>query len=145
MNLKHRGFSLIEIMVVLIIIGMITAGVATNFLGKADDAKLKQVKVDFVNIENALDLYKLDNYRYPTNDQGLRALVEKPSSDPVPRQWQTGGYLKGMPLDPWGNTYVYIEPGEKGPYDLYSLGADGRTGGEGFDADLFNWQRFEQQ
>lgn len=144
MKAKQSGFSLIEIMVVLIIIGMLTAGVATNFLGKADDAKLKQVKVDFVNIENALDLYKLDNFRYPSNEQGLEALVTKPSIDPAPRQWQTGGYLKGLPLDPWGNLYVYIAPGEKGAYDLYSLGADGRAGGEGFDADLFNWQRFEK-
>ena len=140
---KNKGFSLIEIMVVLIIIGMLAAGVATNFLGKADDAKLKQVKVDFVNIENALDLYKLDNFRYPTNEQGLEALVEKPAVEPVPRQWQTGGYLKGLPLDPWGNPYMYVTPGEKGAYDLYTFGADGRSGGEAFDADIFNWQRFE--
>ena len=130
MKAKQNGFSLIEIMVVLIIIGMLAAGVATNFLGKADDAKLKQVKVDLVKIENALDLYKLDNYRYPTNEQGLEVLV--------------GNYLKGYPLDPWGNDYVYVEPGEKGPYDLYSLGADGRSGGEGYDADIFHWQRFEK-
>ena len=120
------------------------AGVATNFLGKADDAKIKQVKVDFVNIENALDLYKLDNYRYPSNEQGLEALVSKPTVDPVPKQWQTGGYLKGIPLDPWGNAYVYVVPGEKSAYDLYTLGEDARSGGEGYNRDIYNWERFEQ-
>ena len=144
MRARQAGFSLIEIMVVLIIMGMLIAGVATNFIGKTDEAKLKQVKIDFAAIENALDLYKLDNYRYPTTEQGLEALVEKPTAEPVPPQWQSGGYLKGLPVDPWNNPYNYIVPGEKGPYELYSLGADGRSGGEEYDADLFNWQRYEQ-
>jgi general secretion pathway protein G len=141
---KQGGFSLIEIMVVLIIIGVITAGVGARFLGKADQARVDQAKVDFATIEKALKLYRLDNYRYPTSEQGLDALIEKPTVDPLPRQWQDGGYLDSIPMDPWGNEYVYITPGEKGDYDLYTLGADGQSGGEGFDADLYNWQRREK-
>lgn len=137
---SQKGFSLIEIMVVLIIIGVITAGVGARFLGKADQARVDQTSTDFATIEKALKLYKLDNYRYPTSEQGLEALIEKPEGA---RQWQEGGYLDALPIDPWGNPYVYITPGEKGEFDIYSLGADGSSGGEGFDADIFNWQRFE--
>ena len=140
---QQTGFSLIEIMVVLIIIGVIAAGVGGQFLGKADQARVDQANVDFATIEQALKLYRLDNFRYPTNEQGLEALVEQPTSDPVPRQWQPGGYLDALPIDPWGNPYVYVIPGERGDFDLYSLGADGQSGGEEFDADIFNWQRKE--
>ncbi len=140
---QQHGFSLIEIMVVLIIIGVITAGVGARFLGKADQARVDQAMVDFSTIEQALKLYRLDNYRYPSNEQGLDALVNKPSIDPLPRQWQSGGYLEALPIDPWGNPYVYIIPGERGEFDLYSLGADGQSGGQEFDADIYNWQRFE--
>ena len=135
---KHSGFSLIEIMVVLVIIGVIVAGVGGKFLGKADESRVKQVKVDFKTIEKALKLYKLDNYKFPNSEQGLEALIERPSVEPIPKQWQDGGYLDKLPLDPWGNPYVYIAPGENGPFDLYSLGADGRSGGEGYDEDLYN-------
>ncbi len=135
---KQQGITIIEVMVVLIIISVITAGAAMNFMGKADDAKIKQVRTDMATIEKALDMYKLDNHRYPTDEQGLEALREKPAADPVPRQWQKGGYLKKDAIDPWGNPYVYIVPGENGPYDIYSLGADGQTGGEEFDADLYH-------
>lgn len=135
---KQTGFSLIEIMVVLVIIGVIVAGVGGRFLGKADESRVKQVKVDFKTIEKALSLYKLDNFKYPTGEQGLEALVERPSVDPIPRQWQDGGYLDKLPEDPWGNPYVYIAPGENGPFDLYTLGADGRSGGEGYDKDLYH-------
>jgi general secretion pathway protein G len=140
----QKGFSLIEIMVVLIIIGVITAGVGARFLGKADQARVDQAKVDFSTIEKALKLYRLDNYRYPTNEQGLEALIEKPTVDPLPRQWQDGGYLDSLPVDPWGNPYVYISPGEQGDYDLYSLGADGQSGGEEFDKDLYSRDRRER-
>lgn len=135
---KQKGFSLIEIMVVLVIIGVIVAGVGGKFLGKADESRVKQVRVDFKTIDKALSLYKLDNYKYPTSEQGLEALVERPSVDPIPKQWQDGGYLDKLPVDPWGNPYVFITPGESGPYDLYSLGADGRSGGESYDKDLYN-------
>jgi general secretion pathway protein G len=144
MKTKQSGFSLIEIMVVLIIIGVITAGVGAKFLGKADQARVDQAKIDFSTIEKALKLYRLDNYRYPSSEQGLEALVEKPSVDPLPRQWQDGGYLDRLPVDPWGNEYVYITPGESSEFDVYSLGADGRSGGEDFDKDLFNRDRFEK-
>jgi len=137
---KQGGFSLIEIMVVIIIIGMIAAGVGTQLFGKADESRVKQVKIDFSAIEQALSLYRLDNFRYPSNEQGLEALVNKPSIDPIPKNYSSSGYLKKPALDPWGNPYVYIIPGENGEYDLYSLGADGQSGGEGFDADIFNNQ-----
>ncbi len=132
---KSSGFSLIEIMVVLVIIGVIVAGVGGKFIGEADKSRVKQVYVDFRAIDTALSRYKLDNYKYPSSEQGLEALVEKPSGEPVPKQWQQ--YIEKIPTDPWGNPYVYIVPGENGPYDLYSLGADGSSGGEGYDKDLY--------
>ncbi|MGH1438926.1 MAG: type II secretion system major pseudopilin GspG [Cellvibrionaceae bacterium] len=135
---KQKGFSLIEIMVVLVIIGVIVAGVGGKFLGHADQSRVTQVGTDFDTIGKALSIYKLQNFKYPTSEQGLEALVERPSIDPIPRQWQDGGYLDKLPVDPWGNPYVYIVPGENGPYDLYSLGADGRSGGESYDKDLYN-------
>jgi general secretion pathway protein G len=137
----QQGFSLIEILVVLIIIGVIVAGVGANFLGKADTARVDQTKIDFSTLEKALKLYKLDNYRFPTSEQGLEALLDKPTIDPVPRQWQTGGYIDRLPIDPWGTQYVYITPGESSDFDLYSLGADGREGGAEFDADIYNRKR----
>lgn len=138
---KQQGFSLIEILVVLIIIGVIVAGVGANFLGKADKARVDQVKIDFSTLEKALSLYKLDNFRFPTGEQGLEALLDKPTIDPIPQQWQTGGYIKRLPLDPWGTPYVYVTPGENAAFDLYSLGADGREGGTEFDADIYHGRR----
>lgn len=140
-NKAHRGFSLIEILVVLIIIGVIVAGVGANFLGKADTARVDQTKIDFSTLEKALKLYKLDNYRFPTSEQGLEALLDKPAIDPIPRQWQAGGYIDRLPIDPWGTPYVYVTPGESSAFDLYSLGADGREGGTEFDADIYNRKR----
>jgi len=135
----QQGFSFIEIMVVLIIIGVMTAAVAGKFFGKAEEARVTQVRADFRTIEGQLKLYRLDNYRYPTTEQGLQALVEKPSIDPVPRQWQSGGYIERLSPDPWGNQYLYSVPGEKGDYDIYTYGADGVAGGTGPDKDLYNW------
>jgi general secretion pathway protein G len=112
-------------------------------LGKADEARVKQAYSDFSTIEGQLKLYRLDNYRYPTTEQGLQALVEKPSIDPVPRQWQNGGYLDALPIDPWGNAYLYSTPGEKGDYDIYTYGADGVAGGIEQDKDIYSWERFE--
>jgi general secretion pathway protein G len=140
---SQQGFSFIEIMVVLIIIGVMAAAVGGKFLGKADEARVKQAYSDFSTIEGQLKLYRLDNYRYPTTEQGLQALSEKPSTDPVPRQWQSGGYLDALPVDPWGNPYLYNVPGEKGDYDIYSYGADGVAGGIDQDKDIYSWERFE--
>lgn len=133
----QQGFTLIEIMVVVVIIGVLIGLVAPNILGRVDEAKVTAAKADIATLEQALEMYKLDNQSFPSTDQGLQALVEKPGGSPQPRKWNPSGYLKkGLPLDPWGNNYLYISPGSSGAYDLYSYGADGREGGEGYDADL---------
>lgn len=143
----QRGFSLVEILVVLVIIGLLVSIVAPNVLQRADEARVQKVKADFKNIETALKLYKLDNFNYPTTEQGLGALVEKPTMDPIPRNWKQGGYLEKTPEDPWGHPYKYLSPPEfgHGDYDIYSLGADGVTGGEDQNADLGNWQIDQNQ
>ena len=125
-------------MVVVIIIGLLAAVVVPQFLGRVDDARVAKAKQDIQALETALTLYKLDNFKYPTTDQGLRALVEKPA-DPAIRNWRVGGYLKRVNKDPWGNEYQYAYPGTHGEYDLYTLGADGQPGGEGVNADIGNW------
>ena len=137
-----HGFSLVEILVVLVIIGLLVSIVAPNVLQRADEARIQKVHADFKNIETALKLYKLDNFNYPTTEQGLGALVEKPTIDPLPRNWKKNGYLERMPEDPWGNAYKYLNPAEfgHGEYDLYTLGADSVTGGEEQNADIGNWQ-----
>ena len=137
-----HGFSLVEILVVLVIIGLLVSIVAPNVLQRADEARIQKVHADFKNIETALKLYKLDNFNYPTTEQGLGALVEKPTIDPLPRNWKKNGYLERMPEDPWGNAYKYLNPAEfgHGEYDLYTLGADGVTGGDEQNADIGNWQ-----
>lgn len=140
---KYKGFSMVEIMVVILIMGIMAAVVVSRVGGRGHEARVKAVFTDMSTIEAQLDLYKLDNYRYPTAGQGLQALVEKPSSDPVPRQWQEGGYIKALPIDPWGSPYNYAVPGEKGDYDLYSFGADNAPGGTGDDKDIYSWERFE--
>lgn len=134
----QRGFTLIEIMVVVIIIGLLAAVVVPQFLGRVDDARVAKARQDIQALETALTLYKLDNFKYPSTDQGLQALVEKPA-DPSVRNWRAGGYLKRAVTDPWGNAYQYLTPGEHGEYDLYSFGADGQPGGEGVNADIGNW------
>ncbi|MFA7553421.1 MAG: type II secretion system major pseudopilin GspG [Spongiibacteraceae bacterium] len=148
-TMKHQqrsvqaGFSLIEIMVVLVIIGLLVSIVAPNVLNRADDARLQKVQADFAAIETTLKIYRLDNYNYPTSEQGLEALVEKTAIDPIPNNWKKGGYLKSLPLDPWGRPYLYLSPAEmgEGDYDLYSLGADGVTGGEDQNKDIGNWMK----
>lgn len=137
---RQGGFTLIEIMVVMVILGLLVAIVAPNLMGRSDQARVTVAKTQMKQIGNALSLYKLDNSRYPSTEQGLRALVEKPTGSPEPRNWNPDGYLPSLPEDPWGNPYDYYSPGLTGPYDLVSYGADGREGGEGLDADLSIWE-----
>ena len=135
---KFHGFTLIELMVVLVIIGVLAALIVPNVLERADDAKVIAARVDVDNLKNALKLYKLDNQRYPSAEQGLDALAHKPSAGVVPPNWRP--YLDKLPADPWGRPYQYLNPGLKGEIDIYSLGADGQPGGEGKNADIGSWQ-----
>ncbi len=137
--MKQRGFSLIEILVVLVILGLLVSVVAPNVLDTADDARVQKVRADFSSIETALKLYRLDNFVYPTTEQGLEALVEPSGLDPQPRNFKKGGYLERLPIDPWGRPYLYLSPGENGDFDLYSYGADGLSGGEDQNLDIGNW------
>jgi general secretion pathway protein G len=135
---RQRGFTLIEIMVVVVILGLLAAIVVTQTVGKVDDARIAKAKQDIRQYETALTLYKLENFRYPTTEQGLDALVHKPA-DPALVHWKEGGYVKRVSKDPWGHDYVYESPGTHGEVDIYSLGADGQPGGEKSDADIGNW------
>jgi general secretion pathway protein G len=135
---RARGFTLVEIMVVVIIIGLLAAVVVPQFLGRVDDARITKAKSDIQAMETALTMYKLDNFTYPGTEAGLRSLVEKPA-DGSAKNWRTGGYLKRVNKDPWGNDYQYAAPGTHGEFDLASLGADGQVGGEGLNADIGNW------
>jgi general secretion pathway protein G len=137
----NRGFTLIEIMVVIVILALLAALVAPKLIGRSDDAKIADAKVQIRNIETGLKLYKLDSGAYPTTEQGLQALVEKPTTGQIPNNWRTEGYLesKKIPKDPWKNDYIYLSPGEHGDYDLCSYGADGVKGGEGNSADICSW------
>ncbi len=137
---RQGGFSLVEILVVLVIMGLLISVVAPTVLNRADDARVQKVHADFKAIETALKIYRLDNYVYPTTEQGLQALVERSTLDPEPRNFKEGGYLSELPLDPWGRPYLYLSPGERGEVDLYSLGADGLSGGDGQNADIGNWK-----
>ncbi|HKJ76966.1 MAG TPA: type II secretion system major pseudopilin GspG [Gammaproteobacteria bacterium] len=134
-----RGFTLIEVMVVVIILGILAAVVVPRVMDRPQEARITKAKQDIRALKSALDLYKLDNYRYPSTDQGLEALVERPSGTPEPRNWKSGGYMDRLPKDPWGNPYQYLNPGTHAEVDVYSLGADGRPGGDGPDADIGNW------
>ena len=125
-------------MVVVIIIGILAAIVAPNVIGRVDDAQITKAKAEIANMENALKFYRLDNFVYPTSEQGIEALVTKPA-DPNVKNWKTGGYLNKVPKDPWGNPYLYLNPGNQGEIDIYTLGADGAPGGEGINADIGNW------
>jgi len=132
-----HGFTLIEIMVVVVILGILAALIAPNVISRIDDAQIVKVQQDLRAIESALKLYRLDNFRYPDTEEGLDALVTPPQ-DPNAR-WPTGGYLERLPKDPWDNPYVYMHPGNQGEFDIYTLGRDGQQGGEGLDSDIGNW------
>ena len=134
----HAGFTLIELMVVLVIIGVLAALIVPNVLDRADDARSTAARTDVNNLMQALKLYKLDNQRYPTTEQGLQALVARPAAQPVPPNWKP--YLDKLPNDPWGRPYQYLNPGVKGEIDVMSLGADGQPGGDGKNADIGTWQ-----
>ena len=131
------GFTLIELMVVLVIIGVLAALIVPNVLERADDARATAAKTDVNNLMQALKLYRLDNQRYPTAEQGLRALLAKPSTGPIPSNWKS--YVDKLPNDPWGRPYQYLNPGIKGEIDVLSFGADGQAGGEGKNADVGSW------
>jgi general secretion pathway protein G len=137
-NNREAGFTLIEIMVVVVILGILAALVAPNVISRIDDAQINRAKQDVRAVESALHLYRLDNFRYPTTDQGLDALVNQPA-DPSIRNWKQGGYLDKIPVDPWGTPYEYLYPGQNGEFDVYTLGADQQPGGEGINADIGNW------
>lgn len=134
---RMHGFTLIEIVVVVVIIGLLAAMVAPRVMQRTDDAKIVRVANDIRAIEASLNLYKLDNFNYPSTDQGLQALVTKPLGTPEPKNWKQGGYLRNLPIDPWGNEYQYASPGsDDSSFDLYSYGADGKLGGEEMNKDL---------
>ena len=133
---RQRGFTLLEIMVVIVILGILASIVVPNLMGNKEKADRQKAVTDIVALENALDMYKLDNSRYPTTEQGLEALVTKPSGDPEPRNYRDGGYIKRLPKDPWGNNYQLMSPGEHGKIDVFSMGLDGEAGN---DDDVGNW------
>ena len=132
---KHAGFTLIEVIVVLVILGILASIVAPNVIGNVDKSRVVKAKQDIRSLESALQMYRVDNFRYPTTDQGLQALVDKPADA---KNWQKGGYIPKLPKDPWQNEYQYISPGESGDYDIYTLGADGTPGGSDYNADISN-------
>lgn len=133
----QKGFTLIELMVVVVILAVLAGLVVPKLMERPDEARIVKAKQDISSISSALQLYRLDNYVYPTTDQGLEALSEKPTDDPVPKNWKP--VLERMPLDPWGNPYLYLMPGEHGDFDLFTYGADNEEGGEGANATIGNW------
>ncbi|MBU0730679.1 MAG: type II secretion system major pseudopilin GspG [Proteobacteria bacterium] len=136
---NEKGFTLIEIMVVVVILSILAAIIVPRIMDRPDQARIVKAKQDIRVLENSLKLYKLDNYFYPTTDQGLEALVQRPEDQPEPKKWKDGGYIDRLPKDPWGNPYQYLNPGVFGPLDIFSLGADGQLGGDGLDAEIGNW------
>ena len=137
---NQSGFSLIEILVVLVIMGLLISVVAPMVLNRADEARIQKVHADFKSIETALKIYRLDNYNYPTTEQGLQALIKPSSLSPQPRNFKEGGYLAEVPMDPWGRPYLYLSPGENSQVDIYTLGADGISGGNDQNTDIGNWE-----
>ena len=134
---RLRGFTLIEVMVVVVILGILAALVVPRVVGRTDDARAVAAKQDIASVLQALKLYRLDNSRYPTSKQGLEALVTRPTTDPLPTNWKS--YLDRLPKDPWGKPYLYLNPGARGEIDVFSLGADAQAGGTGADADRGSW------
>ena len=134
----NQGFTLIEIMVVIVILGILAALVVPKIMSRPDEARIVAAKQDINSLMQALKLYRLDNQRYPTTDQGLQALVQKPTIPPLPNNWKNGGYVDRLPKDPWGFDYQYLSPGLKGEVDVFSFGADNAAGGEGNNADIYN-------
>jgi general secretion pathway protein G len=139
-NILSRGFTLIEVMVVIVILSILAALIVPKVMSRPDQARVTAARQDIASIVQALKLYKLDNGHYPTTEQGLQALVKKPSMEPIPQNWKSGGYLERLPKDPWGNPYQYLQPGLHGEVDVMSLGADGAPGGQGYDADIGSWE-----
>lgn len=139
MKTRPSGFTLIEVMIVIVILGVLAALIVPRVMGRPDEARVVAAKQDIATIMQALKLYKLDTRRYPSTEQGLAALVQKPSLPPVPDNWHAGGYLEKLPSDPWGQPYLYLNPGLHGEIDVMSYGADRQPGGAGVDADLGNW------
>lgn len=134
-----KGFTLIEVMIVIVILGILAALIVPKIIGRPDEARVIAAKQDISSLLQALKLYRLDNQRYPTTDQSLQALVVKPTTAPLPPNWKNGGYIERLPKDPWGNEYRYLNPGTHGEIDVYSVGADGEPGGEGIDSDIGSW------
>ena len=141
-RLGNKGFTLIELMVVIVILGILAGIIAPRMIGRTDEAKQMKAKVQIESLETALKLYKLDNGRYPTTEQGLQALVVLPDSGPSAKRWRKGGYLERgrVPQDPWGNVFIYLSPGVHGDFDLTTYGADGEPGGDEYDGDINNWE-----
>ena len=136
---RHAGFTLIEIMVVVVIMGVLAALLVPRLMGRTDDARILAAKQDIATLMQALKLYRLDNQRYPTTEQGLQALIARPTNGPQPANWKTGGYIDRLNKDPWGNPYQYASPGTRSEVDIFSYGADGQPGGTGNDADIGSW------
>ncbi len=139
MSKKHLGFTLIEVLVVIVILGILAAIIVPRIMDRPDQARVVAAKNDIRAIISALNLYRLDNGTYPSTDQGLAALVQKPDTGNIPSNWKTGGYLDHMPKDPWGHDYQYLNPGVHGEIDVFSYGADGQPGGDGYNADIGSW------
>lgn len=136
---RQQGFTLLEVMVVVVILGILAALVVPKIISRPDDARVIAAKQDIASLMQALRLYRLDNTRYPSTEQGMQALVSQPATAPLPTNWKTGGYVERLPKDPWGNPYQYLNPGLHGEIDVLSFGADGAPGGEGNDADIGSW------
>lgn len=136
----EAGFTLIEVMIVVVIIGVLAAVLVPRIMGRPDEARAVAARQDIATLSQALKLYRLDNQRYPSTEQGLQALVQMPSSQPVPTNWKQGGYIERLPKDPWGHPYQYLSPGVKGEIDVFSYGADGQPGGTGADKDIGSWE-----
>lgn len=136
---RQRGFTLLEVMVVVVILGILAALIVPKIISRPDDARVVAAKQDIASLMQALKLYRLDNHRYPSTEQGLQALVARPTTTPIPPDWKAGGYLDRLPKDPWGNPYQYLNPGLHGEVDIVSFGTDGEPGGEGNDADIGSW------